>query len=247
MLGVQTIAPPTSNPNALQALHDYCTNLTAHGAGDDIVMVTDAFDVIIRGPPQAILDRYNETVGGKRSAAHFSDMCRCKTSTQGMHCHAVWHATRRMVLVSAEVNCFPSYLRACQNESVWYTKNRPTNTSYKFLNSGGYIGPANLLLLILNSAINFSNPHSYQQEDQGVWQVLTRFVEQHMCGHVLTDYPFSLIHCCRKFLLTAHTKIRSCLIITAQFSRVCFMQSITWHADPARGGFLGKLKGLTVV
>jgi hypothetical protein len=50
----------------LQATKHYCAELVASGFGNDIVLVTDAFDVIVRGPPRKILETYDAVVGGKR-------------------------------------------------------------------------------------------------------------------------------------------------------------------------------------
>lgn len=50
----------------MQALRDFCITLTGAGAGADLVLMVDAWDVMLRGPTEAIVDAYKQAVGGKR-------------------------------------------------------------------------------------------------------------------------------------------------------------------------------------
>lgn len=56
----------TSHFTFLQSLRDFCVTLAGAGAGDDLVMMVDAWDVVLRGPAEAIVATYKRVVGGKR-------------------------------------------------------------------------------------------------------------------------------------------------------------------------------------
>ena len=47
-------------------MRDYCFTVTAAGAGNDLVMMVDAWDVVLRGPEDALLQAYNTAVRGAR-------------------------------------------------------------------------------------------------------------------------------------------------------------------------------------
>lgn len=75
--------------------------------------------------------------------------------------------------MSAEANCYPAEYRACQNN--WYQQNRPSDTMFKFLNAGCWMGPADLVLQVIDAGVDFTNETCYKQDDQGLWQV-------HLCS-----------------------------------------------------------------
>ena len=70
--------------------------------------------------------------------------------------------------MSAEMNCFPA-CAACKAGAQWYAQHRPSNTSYRYLNSGGFIGPVDLILRMVDSVIDWHNPPRFEN-DQKVWQ-----------------------------------------------------------------------------
>ena len=75
-----------------------------------------------------------------------------------------------MLLFSAEAFCYPPEMHACQQTGAWYQKNRPTKYSYKYLNSGGWMGPADLALQIIDANYNFTATKFEKEDDQGMWQ-----------------------------------------------------------------------------
>lgn len=75
--------------------------------------------------------------------------------------------------MSAEANCFPKGTRACKRDARWYARHRPTNSSYRYLNSGGMIGPAGLIVQLIDSVVNWASPP--HANDQRVWQVRNLF------------------------------------------------------------------------
>lgn len=72
------------------------------------------------------------------------------------------------MLNSAEANCFPENTPACGNNATWYAENRPSDTSYRFVNGGCWMGPADLVPAIIDSWVNWENP---TWDDQWAWQV----------------------------------------------------------------------------
>ena len=75
---IEVVTTPTQEPRRslktwvetgekIKTVHQYLTNLTGRGGRDDIVMMIDAFDVIVTGPPEAILARYLATVRNTQS------------------------------------------------------------------------------------------------------------------------------------------------------------------------------------
>lgn len=78
-------------------------------------------------------------------------------------------AAPRAVLMSAERNCFPPS-RACESGAAWYAQHRPTDSPYRYLNSGGMIGPADLIVDMINSVVDWVSPPRYEN-DQRLWQV----------------------------------------------------------------------------
>ena len=89
------------------------------------------------------------------------------------------------MLLSTESNCFPYSVPVCLERGAWYHRHRPTNTSFPFLNSGGWMGPAGLVLDIVDASVNFSNPASYQQNDQGLWHVRCLGQGLGACAHCI--------------------------------------------------------------
>lgn len=53
-------------PAVEQALRDFCVTLSVAGAGTDLVLLVDAWDVVLRGPEEAIVAAYKHAVGGRR-------------------------------------------------------------------------------------------------------------------------------------------------------------------------------------
>ncbi|KAL4425810.1 hypothetical protein ABPG75_009826 [Micractinium tetrahymenae] len=131
------------------AWQEYCQNLTDAGRGDDLVMFLDAYDVVVAGKEEDIVDAYLATVQGSRT----------KTGD--------WP-----LLFSAEANCFPNETdgssRAC-NTTGWYATHRPTDTPYKYLNCGSFMGPAKLIAWLIKE--NRARPDlDPNQIDQGFFQ-----------------------------------------------------------------------------
>lgn len=67
------------------------------------------------------------------------------------------------VVLSAERNCWPD-----ERAAAYYATHRDSRVVYKYVNSGGYIGPAGALLALLTAA-DAEEPFTAATDDQGAW------------------------------------------------------------------------------
>lgn len=86
--------------------------------------------------------------------------------------------------MSAEANCWPRPSRACDSGAAWYTQHRPSNSTYRYLNSGGMIGPADLIVQLIDSVVNWASPTRYER-DQRIWQVRLGCMAGHLVACTL--------------------------------------------------------------